>query len=49
MNQSNSIHYTYQYLLNLQKEIEELQIPLHKLQVLPFDLKDAQLFISLHS
>ena len=47
MNQTNSIHYTYQYLLNLQKEIEELRIPLDKLQVLPFDIKDAHLFTSL--
>ena len=45
MNKSNSIHYTYQYLINLQKEIEELHIPLHKLQVLPFNLENAQLFI----
>lgn len=43
MNQSNSIHYTYQYLINLQKEIQELQFPLHKLQVLPFDIKNADL------
>ena len=48
MNQSNSIHYTYQYLINLQKEIQELHLPMHKLQVLPFDIKDAQLFTSLH-
>jgi geranylgeranyl diphosphate synthase type 3 len=47
MNQSNSIYYTYQYLINLQKEIEELQLPLHKLQVLPFDIKEAHLFIKI--
>ena len=48
MNQSNSIHYTYQYLTNLQKEIQELRLPTHKLQVLPFDIKDAYLFTTLN-
>ena len=48
MNQSNSIHYTYQYLTNLQKEIQELRLPMHKLQVLPFDIKDAYLFTTLN-